>query len=124
MRILIGFVLIGMIGGFHGALAQDIPPPPTKDWKAIRYSPYPGQDFPNQVFYGDTHLHTGYSTDAGMVGCTLGPEEAYRFALGATVTSSTGVAARSLGPGATQEPVGQNDSRLGAVRAGRVPRGV
>ena len=92
MRFLIGFVVFAVVGGFHGALAQDIPPPPTKDWKSIRYSPYPGQDFPNQVFYGDTHLHTSYSTDAGLVGCTLGPEDAYRFALGATVTSSTGVA--------------------------------
>ena len=98
MRFLAGFVVFAVVGGFHGALAQDIPPPPTKDWKSIRYSPYPGQDFPNQVFYGDTHLHTSYSTDAGMVGCTLGPEEAYRFALGATVTSSTGVAARLSRP--------------------------
>ena len=72
---------LSSVGGFHAALAQDIPPPPTKDWKSIHYSPYPGEDFPNQVFYGDTHLHTSYSTDAGMVGCTLGPEEAYRFAL-------------------------------------------
>ena len=55
--------------------ALGAPPPPTKDWKAIRYSPYPAHDFPNQVFYGDTHLHTSYSTDAGMAGCTLGPEE-------------------------------------------------
>jgi hypothetical protein len=98
MRFLTGFVVFAVVGGFHGALAQDIPPPPTKDWKSIRYSPYPGQDFPNQVFYGDTHLHTSYSTDAGMVGCTLGPEDAYQFALGATVTSSTGVAARLSRP--------------------------
>jgi hypothetical protein len=71
--------------------AQDTPGPSDKK---IKYSPYPGQDYPNQVFYGDTHLHTSYSTDAGMVGCTLGPEEAYRFAMGETVVSSTGVPAR------------------------------
>ncbi len=94
MRVHIGFVVFAVIGGFHGALAQDVPPPPTKDLKSIRYSPYPAQDFPNQVFYGDTHLHTSYSTDAGMGGCTLGPEDAYRFAMGATVKSSTGVPAR------------------------------
>ena len=28
-------------------------------------------DYPNQVFFGDTHLHTSYSTDAGMVGNRL-----------------------------------------------------
>ena len=79
------------------AQAQDTPPPsPTT--AQIHYSPYPGQDFPTQVFFGDTHLHTSYSTDAGMVGCTLGPEDAYRFARGETVTSSTGVPARLRRP--------------------------
>ncbi len=59
-----------------------------------QYSPYPEENFPNQVFFGDTHLHTSYSTDAGMFGNTLGPEEAYRFAKGNLVVSSTGVPAR------------------------------
>ena len=53
------------------------------------YSPYPEQTFPNRVFFGDTHLHTSYSTDAGMIGNTLGPDDAYRFARGEMVTSST-----------------------------------
>ena len=57
------------------------------------YSPYL-EDLPNRVFFGDTHLHTSYSADAGFVGTTLGPEEAYRFALGEEITSSTGVRAR------------------------------
>ena len=57
----------------------------------IQYSPYPQEDFPNKVYFGDTHLHTSYSADAGMIGNTLGPEEAYRFARGETVTSSTGL---------------------------------
>jgi hypothetical protein len=39
-----------------------------------RYSPYPEQNCPNRVFFGDTHLHTSYSTDAGMLGNTLGPD--------------------------------------------------
>ena len=73
-----------------GALAQEQVtkeqfPAPTRD-----YSPYVDQHFPNRVFWGDTHLHTSYSTDAGMIGCTLGPEEAYRFARGEEVRSSTG----------------------------------
>jgi hypothetical protein len=62
------------------------------------YSPYPAQDFPNRVFFGDTHLHTSYSADAGMIGNTLGPDEAYRFAKGETVTSSTGLPARLARP--------------------------
>ena len=75
--------------------AQDTPPPTDKQ---IPYSPYPAQTYPNQVFFGDTHLHTSYSTDAGMIGNTLGPEEAYRFARGETVTSSTGVKTRLKRP--------------------------
>ena len=75
--------------------AQDAPPPSDQH---IKYSPYPEQDFPNQVFFGDTHLHTSYSTDAGMIGNILGPEDAYRFARGETVTSSTGLPAQLARP--------------------------
>lgn len=45
---------------------------------------------PTQVFWGDQHVHTGWSTDAGLAGTTLGPEEAVRFALGEEVNMSTG----------------------------------
>lgn len=77
------------------SLAQDVPAP---SGKKITYSPYPTKNFPNRVYFGDTHLHTSYSTDAGMVGNTLGPDEAYRFARGETVTSSTGLPARLQRP--------------------------
>jgi hypothetical protein len=62
------------------------------------YSPYLHQAYPNRVFWGDTHLHTSYSTDAGMVGNRLGPDEALRFAKGEMVKSSTGVRARLIRP--------------------------
>ncbi len=58
------------------------------------YSPYLDQGYPDRVYFGDTHLHTSYSTDAGMFGTRLGPEEAYRFALGEEVTSNTGLRVR------------------------------
>ena len=77
------------------ALAQDAPPP---GGAPRSYSPYPEKTFPNRVYFGDTHLHTSYSTDAGMVGATIGPEEAYRFARGETVISSTGLPARLSRP--------------------------
>ena len=63
-----------------------------------QYSPYLYQSYPNRVFWGDTHLHTSYSTDAGMVGNTLGPVEALRFARGEKVISSTGIPARLIRP--------------------------
>ncbi|WP_394175169.1 DUF3604 domain-containing protein [Thalassotalea litorea] len=54
------------------------------------YSPYQGLDTPDNVYFGDTHLHTSWSTDSGMAGATLTPDDAYRFAMGETVTSNLG----------------------------------
>ena len=54
------------------------------------YSPYAGRNFPTRPFFGDTHLHTSFSMDAGAFGCRLGPKDAYRFARGEEITSSTG----------------------------------
>ncbi len=62
------------------------------------YSPNLNQNYPMRVFWGDTHVHTSYSTDAGMIGNRLDPEEAYRFAIGEEVVSSTGVRTRLLRP--------------------------
>ena len=55
------------------------------------YSPFAGRNFPTSVYWGDTHLHTGMSMDAGAFGARLLPEDAYRFARGEEVTSSTGL---------------------------------
>jgi len=64
----------------------------TDAFKAQKhFSPYAGRNFPTQVFWGDTHLHTGMSMDAGAFGARLGPEDAYRFARGEELTSSTGL---------------------------------
>ena len=54
------------------------------------YSPYAGRNFPTKVFWGDTHVHTAMSMDAGAFGARLSPVDAYRFARGEEVTSSTG----------------------------------
>lgn len=64
----------------------------------VEYSPYLQEDFPNQVFFGDTHLHTGFSADAGLVGATTTPDDAYRFAKGEEVISSNGIPARLRRP--------------------------
>ena len=62
------------------------------------YSPYVRNAVPDRVFFGDTHLHTAYSADAGLAGNRLGPDAAYRLAKGETVVSSTGVPARLRRP--------------------------
>ncbi len=79
-------------------LAQDAGDPSAVRSAEKEYSPYLNHNYPDRVFWGDTHVHTSYSTDAGLFGNRLGPEEAYRFAKGEIVTSSTGVRARLLRP--------------------------
>ena len=54
------------------------------------YSPWAERSFPSQVYWGETHLHTGLSLDAGLFGNTTGHDLAYRLARGEEVTSSTG----------------------------------
>ncbi len=62
------------------------------------FSPFVDQSFPNRVFWGDTHLHTSYSTDAGMIGNVLDPDEAFRFARGEKVRASLGEFAQLVRP--------------------------
>ena len=64
----------------------------------VSYSPYANRHFPNRVLWGDTHLHTDISMDAGAFGNRLGLDEAYRFARGEEVTSSNGMKVRLSRP--------------------------
>jgi len=54
------------------------------------YSPYAGRNFPTRPLFGDTHLHTSFSMDAGAFGARLTPRDAYVFAEGNEIISSTG----------------------------------
>jgi hypothetical protein len=75
------------------AQEQDPAPPAASlehAFPARPYSPYAARAFPTRVYWGDTHVHTAYSMDAGAFGARLGPSEAYRFARGEEVVSSTG----------------------------------
>lgn len=54
------------------------------------YSPYADRAFPQEVYFGDTHVHTGLSMDAGAGGTTLDPFDSYRFARGDQITSNSG----------------------------------
>jgi hypothetical protein len=71
-----------------------LPSPDSEDLslkKVDNFSPYAGRNFPTKVFWGDTHLHTGMSMDAGAFGARLKPDDAYRFAKGMELISSTGI---------------------------------
>jgi hypothetical protein len=58
------------------------------------YSPYAQRSFPDKLLWGDSHLHTGLSMDAGLFGARLGLDDAYRFARGEEVIASSGQPAR------------------------------
>src|SRR3977135_728501 len=69
-----------------------------KAFKQRPYSPYAGRNFPTRPLFGDTHLHTSFSMDAGAFGARLGPSDAYRFAKGEEVTASSGQPAKPSRP--------------------------
>ncbi|MBW2275702.1 MAG: DUF3604 domain-containing protein [Deltaproteobacteria bacterium] len=62
--------------------------------QAKHYSPYANSPHATNVYWGDSHLHTGLSLDAGLFGNTVGLDDAYRFARGEQITSSTGIPVR------------------------------
>lgn len=76
------------------ALAQDTGTLTKKDAEGVAempsYSPYAGRNFPTRPLFGDTHLHTAASFDAGAFGARLTPRDAYRFARGEEITASSG----------------------------------
>jgi len=83
-------------------LAQNVNPGEVAERPKI-YSPYVERtasdaNLAEGVYWGDTHLHTSYSTDSGMFGNTLGPDAAYRFARGEEVLSNAGMRARLIRP--------------------------
>ena len=76
------------------AVPQAAPAPVAETAKA---SP-PAPDYPTHVFFGDTHLHTALSLDAGVAGARLMPADAYRFAKGEEVTGASGQKAKLSRP--------------------------
>ena len=83
-------------------LASDIGKPAPEVLKGLypgkAYSPYAKRTFPSRVFWGETHLHTGLSLDAGLFGCILDHEDAYRLARGEEIKSSTGLPVKLARP--------------------------
>ncbi len=76
------------------ALQAQVPPPGdtaglNRAYTGKAYSPYANRNFATGVYWGDTHLHTDISMDAGAFGNRLGLDAAYRFARGEQVNSTT-----------------------------------
>ena len=96
-RTLFVFTSIASLSILASAAYGQIPPPKdpadllSDAYTGKSYSPYAGRNFPTFPLWGDTHLHTGNSFDAGAFGATLTPENAYQFARGDEVVSSGGI---------------------------------
>ena len=86
----VGALVAGMalVGAASLASAED----------ETRYSPHADRSIPDEVFFGDTHLHTTSSPDAYLFGVKLSPDDAYRFAKGERVTSTHGLPVRLIEP--------------------------
>ena len=93
-RWIIAFTLAAVFQRAPDVRAQEFPTLDKKTAEEVLpkkpYSPKVNQNYPTRVFWGDTHLHTSQSVDAVLFGTRLGPDDAYRFARGEEVTSSTG----------------------------------
>ncbi len=101
--ILLSCVCLVLVLAAPEVVAQ-VPTPPDGE-KALSgvytgkaYSPYAHRNFPERPLWGDSHLHTSLSMDAGLFGNRLSPRDAYRFARGEEVVSSTGQAVRLSRP--------------------------
>lgn len=68
--------------------ADAIDTPDTKETVQQQPAGSPGMSPPNldrNVYFGDLHLHTGYSTDAFLMMTRTSPDDSYRFAKGEEV---------------------------------------
>ena len=98
-RILAAAILVSLMAS--PSLAQDVVPDEEDDnAPKNEYSPYVEDDYPNRVWFGDTHLHTSWSYDAGMFSSSLslGPDDAYRVSRGDVVTSHQGWKVKLIKP--------------------------
>ncbi len=96
-------VIAGVVASMLGVAAQAQEAHPPADtlsgaFPKKSYSPHAGRNFPTRPFFGDTHVHTGASMDAGAFGARLGPADAYRFASGEEVTAANGMRVKLARP--------------------------
>ena len=89
-----GCIALVINAGTNEVLAST---PTSKTAPAVVYSAPVAND-ERQLLWGDTHLHSNVSADAFTLGSRLGPDQAYRFAMGLPVTNELEQTARLRAP--------------------------
>ena len=101
-RVSLGLVSLAFIASCQrsetGHAATAAPPTPAEAPEVAKPPPPAVPDYPTHVYFGDTHLHTALSLDAGVAGARLMPADAYRFAKGQEVTGASGQKAKLSRP--------------------------
>ncbi|MAE94174.1 MAG: hypothetical protein CL910_05885 [Deltaproteobacteria bacterium] len=99
MKVLVAAISIALAGNSSAKGAGPSPEIPlSESYQSGTYSPYAERTHPRRPLWGDTHVHTSNSTDAGLAGNRLPPEIAYRFARGEEVEGSSGIPAKPSRP--------------------------
>jgi hypothetical protein len=83
-----------VVSGMAGATTSAMFDKEHTTAEKAEFSPYVNRGYPTNVYFGDTHLHTALSMDAGTFGNRLGLDDAYRFTRGEEVTASKGYKAK------------------------------
>ena len=98
MRILLPALCLVLLNGNLLASGQELVVS-EEDFEEERiYSPFVGRNYPDNVFFGDTHFHTNLSFDAGLVGTSLDASAGFRFARGEETVSNSGQRVQLIRP--------------------------
>jgi hypothetical protein len=99
MKTFISYIFFMVWCGLSTASASDMVPAKGDEMIPKKsYSPYAGESYPKDVYWGDTHLHTSNSFDAGFINFRVGVEEAFRFARGEEITANNGMQIKLVRP--------------------------
>ena len=95
-RVLVGLMACVLLAGCSRKEAEPAATAPAAPTGVAAAPATP--DYPTRVYFGDTHLHTALSMDAGASGTALLPADSYRFAKGEEVTGASGQKAKLSRP--------------------------
>ena len=93
-------VIVGLGLAVSSKLDDPSLSPPSLEPQAVSFANKPVAPFEEQrqVLFGDLHIHTGFSTDAYVMGVRSEPNDVYRFAKGEVISHGAGYPIRISRP--------------------------